>query len=153
MTLVILLLAYCLYGAWHENQRLQAEVLQLNEIKRTEQEERSEETDEDQSFYKQFNRDEDSKKPITPPSSPTIEDYDSCVKRRKFKMDLERTLSPMRQRNSLDANDISSQLEIKRRERTNTSDKLLVSRAFDPGSTSSEDISPENIIDISSSDI
>jgi biopolymer transport protein ExbB/TolQ len=102
MGLIIVLLVYCLYGAWRQNRRLQAEVNLLNDInKKTEilSIDTKSEEESDLSFYKHFNRSE-AERPKTPPSSPTIEDYDSEKRKKSFRLSLEKTLSPLHKNGS-----------------------------------------------------
>ena len=89
LTFIILFLAYNLYNAYKNNQRLQIELDSINETIQCSVERGSEETDSE--FYKQMNLTEpvkDSKEPTTPPSSPTIEDYDSGKRKKKLSLDL-----------------------------------------------------------------
>ena len=98
----------------------------MNEIKGSTGDQRSEDTDtaEKIEYYKQMNRNEEPKprKPTTPPSSPTIEDYSSGKKKKK-NFDFT-SLSPLHKRNSDDGEKrFVSKFDIDgRRERTNTSD-------------------------------
>ena len=121
LTFVIFILVYFLYNAYKQNQRLQVELDTLNENKGSAGDMRSEETDSE--YYKQMNKNEEMSKPKTPPSSPTIEDYDSGNRKKKSNLDWT-NLSPLNKRNSDDGEKrFVSKFDIDgRRDRTNTSD-------------------------------
>jgi hypothetical protein len=104
----------------------------LNENKGVAGDVKSEETDTE--WFKQMNIDQPESRPgdpTTPPSSPTIEDYDSGKKKKKLSLDLS-NLSPVAKRNSDDGEQrFVSKFDLDRRERTNTSDQIIVSKNFE----------------------
>jgi hypothetical protein len=90
------------------------------------------------------------KKPLTPPSSPTIEDcYEN---RRNYRFSFEKSLSPYGKRFS-ESEEIleTSKFSIPSRKRINTSDNVLMHRAFD--SSDDEDVTATKIIDIDEIDV